>query len=304
MSRLTDKQLCNEFERLDDGTSIDCRSSVMSRIKCGQVRMRSRWIVLTEYLGLRTTWVVLVLSLIAIINLNLFMMSTSPAWNFTDFGSSGWWLLAAHLPYGWWALALAILVATIVATRRFSISFFWPFQVFSVLLVIGIFFISGFAFATGFNHMLYQKLVEEPGVGNSLLAKIYCLGGNRAMKNSDALMGEVLDMPTPTSFVVQTPELDVLTVVTQDGTVWPGRDQMKRFQVVKMLGHREQDVFWATRVKFAEDIDHLKLTRGEQDCIDKQVWAQKQQMAQRRRDLVQTPFSPAFGMVQLIRDVR
>ncbi len=302
--RLTDKQLKDQFERLDDGATIDCRSSVMDRIKCGQIRMRSRLFVLTQYLGLRTTWVVLVLTVIAIINLNLFMVSRSPVWNFTDFGRSGWWLILAQLPYGWWAFALAIMVVAIIALRRFSFSYLWPFQIFAVLLVMGIFVISGFAFAMGVNDYMYRKLVEEPGESNSLLAKMYCFGANRGLRNADAELGEILDIPTPTSFVVQTPFSEVVTVVTQEGTIWPGHDQLKRFQVVKMMGHREKDVFTATRVKIADDVPHLVLNRDESDCLDKQVWAHKQQKAQKRRDLVQTPFSPATSMMQLIMSVQ
>lgn len=304
MRQPTDKQLMQEFERLDACASIDCRSSVMERIECGRLRMRSRFVVLTEYLGLRTTWVVLVLTLIAVLNLTLFMVSKSPALNFTDFGTSGWKILLAHLPYGWWALALALMVAAIVATRRFSISRVWPFQIFTVLTVTGILFMGGFAFATGINDYLYAKLVDEPGAGNSLLARLYCLGANRGMRNDVAVLGEVLDIPTPGSFVVQTPELDVLTVVTQAGTQWPGRDALQPFGVVKMIGHRDHDVFWATHVKLMPDVKNLVLTRDERDCIDKQEWVRKQQVVERRRELVQTPFSPVQSMVQLIRSVQ
>lgn len=302
--RPTDKQLNDSFERLDECAGIDCRSSVMDQIKCGQIRMRSRWRVVSEYLGLRTTWVVLVLTLIGIINLNLFMVSKSPVWNFTDFGTSGWYLVLAHLPYGWWALAVAMLIGAIIATRRFSISYLWPFQLFAAVLIVGVFIISGFAFAMGVNDYMYRKLVEEPGESNSLLAKIYCLGANRGMRNADAELGEILDIPTPTSFVVQTPQSEVITVLTQEGTIWPGHDQIKRFQVVKMLGHRENDIFSATRVKIANEVPHLVLNRDERDCIDKQQWQHKQQVAQKRRDLVQTPFSPATSLMQLIMSVR
>lgn len=304
MRRLTDNELIQEFERLDDCQGIDCRSSLMDQIRCGKVRMRSRWLVLTEYLGWRTTWLVLVLTLVAVINLSLYMVSKSPAWNFVDFGASGWKVILLHLPYGWWALALALMVATIIATRRFSISYIWPFQIFAVLTVLVIFFVGGFAFATGLNDYLYRKLVEEPGVGNSLLAKIYCLSANRGMHNPNAVLGEVLDIPTPTSFVVQTPDLDVLTVVTQSGTQWPGRDEIQRFQVVKMMGQREQDVFWATHVKLMPNEPHLRLTRDEMDCVNQQEWLRKQRVVEKRRQLVETPFSPASSMVQLIRSVQ
>ena len=300
----TDKELHQQFERLDDSKSIDCRSFVMDSIERGRVRMRSRWIVLTEYLGLRTTWIVLVLTLVAILNLTLFMISRSPSLQFFEFGRSGWKIILANLPYGWWAIAFALAVAAIVAARRFSFSYAWRFQLVSAAVLMSIFFVSGVAFATGINDYLYTKLVEEPGAGNSLLAKIYCLGANRGINNPDAVLGEVLDVPTPSSLIVQTPTLEVLTVVTQAGTQWPGRENIERFQVLKMLGHRDQDVFWATHIKTAPDVHRFVLTRDEEDCINKQEWMRKQQVAQNRRQLVQTPFSPMNGMAQLIKSVR
>lgn len=300
----TDRELHQTFERLDESKSIDCRSFVMDSISKGRVRMRSRWIVLTEYLGLRTSWLVLVLVLIAILNLTLFMVSKSPAWQFADFGRSGWKLILLNLPYGWWAIALALLVAAIFFSRRFSVHYVWPFQVVAAGVLVSIFSVSGFAFATGINDYLYTKLVEEPGAGNSLLAKIYCLGANRGMNNPDAVLGEVLDKPTPSSMIVQTPTLEVLTVVTQAATEWPGSEQIGRFQVLKMMGHREQDIFWATHIKVAPDVHRFRLTRDEEDCINKQEWMRKQQVVQKRRQLVETPFSPMNGMAQLIKEVR
>ena len=170
------------FERLDASPEVDCRSFVMSQIKEGRARMRSRWSVLTEYLGLRTTWFVLVLALVGILNLNLYIISRSPEWDFISFGPSGFWLVVKHLPYGWWTLAFAMMVAVVISLRRFSFTYIWPFHVFAGLTVFGVFFAGTLAFATVMNDRLYQKLVEA-GRQWFLLAKIYCFGANRAFNS-------------------------------------------------------------------------------------------------------------------------
>lgn len=289
------------FERLDDTSEVDCRSFVMTQIEEGSARMRSRWFVMTQYLGWRTTWIVLVLALIGILNLNLFIISRSPEWQFVDFGASGFWLVAQYLPYGWWALAFTLMTIAIIGMKRFSFTYTWPFHIFAAFTVFGLFFIGTLAFASGINDHLYRKLVEEPGASHSLLARIYCFGANRGMTAQNALVGEVMEV-TRNSLVVQTPNLDVVTVFAREGAVLPGPGQVQKFQVVKMLGTRNHDLFLASNIK-VDEMDALHLSRDEEDCVDKQRWIQKQEVVQRRRDAVQQPFTPVYGTAQLIKNI-
>lgn len=301
-NRPTNEELAKDFERLDSSAEqIDCRSFVMRQIDEGRARMRSRWIVLTEYLGIRTTWVILILSVIAILNVNLYILSRTPEWAFVDFGPSAFWLVFSNLPYGWWALAFVLIVIALVAMKRFSIAYIWPFHIFAIFTVFGIFFVSAVAFASGMNDHLYKRLVEDPEAGDSFLARIYCLGANRAIAAKSALMGEVMDV-TPYGMVVQTPQLDVVTVLPIEGGPQPDFHTFKKFQVVKMIGRRDHDVFWTAQIKPTTQTE-LSLNRDLEDCKDKARFAQKQQVLQKRREAVEQPFTPVFGAAQLIRNI-
>lgn len=300
--RPTNEELAQDFERLDPSSEqVDCRSFVMRQIDEGRARMRSRWIVLTEYLGLRTTWVILILTVIAIVNINLYILSRTPEWAFVDFGPSAFWLVFSNLPYGWWALAFVLMVIALVAMKRFSIAYIWPFHLFALFTVMGIFSVSAVAFASGMNDHLYKRLVEDPEAGDSFLARIYCLGANRAIAAKTALVGEVMDV-TPYGMVVQTPQLDVVTVLPTEDAPQPDFREFKKFQVVKMIGRRDHDLFWTTQIK-ADPETELSLNRDHEDCKDKSRFAQKQELLQKRREAVKQPFTPVFGAAQLIRNV-
>lgn len=301
-NRPTNKELNDAFQGIPDRPSVDCRSLVMDQIQGGRVSMRSRWLVLTQELGIRTSWIVLVLSLVGVFNLSLFLLSRSPGFEFADFGVPGYGVMLKNLPYGWWALAFALLVVAVVVMKRFSWSYIWPLHVFSFLLIGGVLAVSAGAFAAGMNDYLYQRLVEEPGASKSFLAKIYCLGAHRSLSSPQAMIGEVMYVDEE-SIVVQTPELAIYTVLVSDKTVWPGADQLEKFQVVKMIGRRDQETFHATWIKTDEQEQGLHLSRNEGDCVDESQWQQKQQVVQKRREAAAQPYTPMVGTAQYIKNI-
>jgi hypothetical protein len=301
-NRPTNKELHDAFHATPDNPSVDCRSLVMDRIHGGRVTMRSRWFVLTQELGIRTSWIVLVLSLVGVLNLSLFLLSRSPAFEFADFGIPGYGVMLKNMPYGWWALAFTLLVVAIVVMKRFSWSYIWPLHVFSFLLISGVFAISGGAFAAGINDYLYRRLVEEPGSSKSFLAKIYCLGAHRSLSSPQAMIGEVMYVEGD-SIVVQTPELEVYTVMVDKNTVWRGPEELNKFQVVKMIGKRDQDVFHASWIKADQEDEQLNIARNEADCIDQSQWQQKQQVVKKRREAASQPYTPQVGTAQFIKSI-
>lgn len=264
--------------------------------------MRSRWVILTEELGLRTTWILAVFTLVGVVNLTLFILSQGPQWQFLGFGAVGWQIIFLHIPFGWIALGMALLVFSIVAMKRFSWSYLFPFKLFSALLIVGVFSAGGVAFATGVNDILYAELIEKPGEGRSFLAKLYCLCANRTLDSDRALIGEILDVDA-SGFLVQTPTLELVSVLISDKTNWIGGEkQLETFQVVHLLGQREEQNFAATHIKVKED-KVLLLSRGEEDCADKTVWRHKREVAEKRRRAVLQPISPSVGTAQVVRSI-
>lgn len=301
-NRPTNKELNEAFAEIDN-QAFDCRSFVMDKIQSGRVSMRARWFVLTQELGIRTTWIVLVFAIVGIINLSLFLLSRSPAFQFADFGAPGYGLMLKNMPYGWWALAFALLAIAVIVMKRFSWSYVWPFHIFSVLLIGGVFTMSAGVFAAGVNDYLYRRLVEEPGSSSSFLAKIYCLGAHRALSSPQALIGEVM-YADPQSIVVQTPELEVYTVLVDKKTIWPGADQLQKFQVVKMIGQRDdEDTFHASWIKVDENEPKLELARDEEDCLDESKLEKKEQVVKKRHEAAKQPYTPVVGTAQYIKNI-
>lgn len=300
--RPTNKELEKMVQTICAENDFDCREFIMGQISSGQTSMRSRWIILTEELGLRTTWVLAVFLLVAVVNLLFFVFSHSPEWEFLEFGTSSWGLILQNFPYGWTALAMVLLVFTIVAMKQFSWSYLFPFKLFSLLLVSGVFGAGGVAFATGINDTLYKKLIEDPGAGDSLIAKLYCLCANRTLNTDHALMGEVL-FSEKSQMVIQTPTLDVVTVSFLPQTEWLDQSEPKTFSVVKMLGKKTgESSFVATHIKVHPQTS-LSLLRSEEDCESKEQWQQTRELAERRRRAVIQPYTPAIGTVQLVKSI-
>lgn len=301
MNRPTRKQLDEVFEQLKACETPDCRASVMDQIQSGRLKMRSRWFVLTEYFGLRTTWVILLLTCIALINLILFMISQSPERALLDFGSSSSGVILQNLPYGWLAFATTLLIGALVMMRKFSFTYIWSFHLFVIFVISSVFVSGGITFASGLNDALFEKYVMDDE-NNSLLAKLYCFCTNRTLDSDKALVGEVFFETNPGEFVIQTPELDVVTVMHGEGTEWHGEDsELYRFQGVKMLGQRYGDTFIATHIKLEEE---PVLATAEKKACDKSAeFERMEEIAELRRKAIDRPMTPGLPVVQVIRSI-
>ncbi len=301
-NRPTNKQLEEMVNQICESDDFDCKEAIMSQIKSGRTQMRSRWLILSEEFGLRTTWILTVFLLIGLVNLIAFIISRSPETAFLEFGGSGFGVVLKSFPYGWSALAIALILFTIVAMKRFSWSYLFPFKLFSFLLVGGILTAGSVAFATGVNESLYNKLIENPGSGDSLLAKLYCLCANRDLDSDNALMGEILDANSE-QIIVQTPKLEVVTINLTTTTEWMDDINPQTFFTVKVLGVRnDKNTFTASHIK-VHDVQGMDLVRSQEDCENKQQWDRKREIADQRRNAVIQPFTPAIGTAQLVRSI-
>lgn len=299
----TTKELDAMVEQISEDQEFDCNGSVMDCIKSGRSKMRARWLVLTEELGIKTSWVLAVLFLIAIVNLDLFILSHGPGWEFLEFGASGFEVVLKNIPFGWFAMGLLLLVIAVYLMKSFRWSYAYPFKVFVLLLVLGVFTVGGITFATGINDTLYMKLVEEPGAGNTFIAKVYCMLANRNLASSHALRGEVMYVSS-NSMVIQTPTLEVVTVKMADDAKILYEGDLERFDYIKLLGKHDGAVFVASMIKRHEDPDEIMpISRDEQDCIDKHEWQHTKEVVEKRRHAALEPVSPVQGMAELIRSI-
>lgn len=301
MTRPTRKQLDEVFEQLKDCETQDCKADIMDQIDDGRLKMRSRWFVLTEYLGLRTTWVLLLLTSITLVNLILYMISRGPEQLFLEFGSSSSGVILQNLPYGWLALATALLIGALILMRQFSFTYIWSFHVFVILVVSSVFITGGVTFASGLNDALFEKYVMDEE-GDSLLAKLYCFCTNRSLNTDKALVGEVFFEINTEEFILQTPELDVVTVVHGTGTKWHGDiKELERFQSIKLIGQRYGDSFVATHMKLEDEPGNILAQKT--NCVKKAEMQRKLEVSELRRRAVAQPMTPTFSSVQLIKSI-
>jgi hypothetical protein len=300
MSRPTRKQLEKIVTELEACETVDCKMAVMNQINDGRLTMRSRWFVMTEYLGLRTTWVLLVLTAIVLVNLILYMISQGPERIFMEFGSSSTSVVLQNLPYGWMALASALLIASILLMRSFSFTHIWSFHVFVILVISSVFVAGGVTFASGLNDDVFEKYVmgEE---GDSLLAKLYCFCNNRKLDTDKALIGEVFFEINEGEFVLQTPELEVVTIMHGPGTKWHGESaELARFSSLKMIGQRYGDRFVATHVKID---DKPSTSLASTNCEEKEERQRRLEIAELRKRVIETPMTHGTSPVTLIRSI-
>jgi len=301
MGHPTKKQLDEVFEQLEACETPDCRAAVMDQITSGRLKMRSRWFVLSEYFGLRTTWVMLLLTSIALVNLILYMISRGPERSFLEFGGSSAGVILQNLPYGWLSIAAVLLIVALVLMRQFSFAYIWSFHVFIVMIVSGVLITGGVAFATGLNDTLFKKYVMDEE-SHSLLAKLYCFCTNRSLDSDKALVGEVFFEINRGEFVLQTPELDIVTVVHGAGTEWHGENNaLERFKSVKMLGERYGDTFIASHVKLGEKNENM--LAQEANCEKKDEHQRKVEVTELRKRAAAQPMTPGPSTVQLIRSI-
>ncbi len=300
MSRPTRKQLEQIVTELEACETIDCKMAVMDQINDGRLTMRSRWFVMTEYLGLRTTWVLLVLTAVVLVNLTLYMISQSPERIFMEFGSSSTGVILQNLPYGWMAFAASLLIAAVVLMRSFSFTHIWSFHVFVILVISSVFVAGGVTFASGLNDDVFKKYVMDDG-GDSLLAKLYCFCSNRKLDTDKALVGEVFFEINEGEFVLQTPELEVIKIMHGPGTEWHGETkELAKFSSVKMIGQRYGDNFVATHVK----VDTTSpSTIAKASCEKKEELQRRLEVAEMRKRAIAKPMTLGTSPVMLMKSI-
>jgi hypothetical protein len=198
---------------------------------------------------------------------------------------------------------MLLLIAAIVMMRRFQWSYYYPFKIFTMLLVCGVFLAAGLAYATGVNDKLYIKLIEEPGAGDTFFAKFYCLLANQEIDTTHALRGEVM-YADKNSLVIQTPNLNVFEIALTEETQLPDNDKIEKFDFVKMIGEHRDGVFVASVVKkYPLSEGNMPISRDEEDCVNKQEWEHKKKVAEQRREMVEIPMTPIMGTAELIRSI-
>lgn len=115
---------------------------IMSKIRSGKVRLRSKYIILAEKLGIESAFALSLILSILFINLFFFYLKATDNLEYLSFGSEGIYAFLESFPY---ALVTALIIFVFIAGHilaKADISYMKPFNYFALSFVAFVF-ISG-----------------------------------------------------------------------------------------------------------------------------------------------------------------
>ena len=220
---------------------------VLGKIKNDQIKMRSK-----KYFILKSVLIILSVFLVSffiiyLTSLILFALRASGAWYLHGFGFYGLGTSFILLPWFLMIIAIVLLVVLEILVKHFSFAYHRPILYsilgITILTILGSFIID----KTQFHSCLFQKAQEEK---LPLMGGFY--RGLGAEKDHNVCRGIVLKIIN-NSFQIKTPGGKVLNVSITSETQFPDGADIKKDDVVIVLGERDDNEIQAVGIRKIDD---------------------------------------------------
>ncbi len=129
-----------------DKNHSDIESKVMSEIKGGRIKLRSKYIFLAEKLGLRSALALTVMIAVLFFSLGLFYLKATDNLWYLSFGSRGLFAFLESFPYLLVAIFVLAIFAAGLIVKRSGMAYHWPFG-YVALIMLGVVIVAGIVLA-------------------------------------------------------------------------------------------------------------------------------------------------------------
>lgn len=228
--------------------------NIMSKIRNGKVKLRSRYIFLAEKLGLESAFVLSVILSVLFINLFFFYLKATDNLEYLSFGSDGIYAFLESFPYLLIAAFIFLILFAGYLLARADFSYKKPFKYFAVILMAFIFVSGGVLAYTDIPEMLEEKAFsDEPmsAVLNPFLKK-----GIESRKSGVA--GEISEIEER-YIILATPH--GIQKVSLENIGSETMNSLKKDSFIIAVGERRGDVFIVKRIRVIVDEQRMPMIK-------------------------------------------
>jgi len=228
---------------------------VMSQIKSGRVKLRSKYIFLAEKLGLGSAFALTVLLAVLFFNLVLFYLRASDNLNYLSFGSRGLYAFLETFPYALTAVFVILVIVAAVFVKKSNFLYNRPFGGIAIGLVCFIVLTGGVLTFTSLGERI-ERHAFGPNPTGALFRPFFDPGMN---ERRNSVAGRIIEAKD--NFIsIQTPRGTVKVDLSKLES-FPDKE-LKVGVFITAIGKKKGDVFEAKRVHVLKPEDIPMIGRG------------------------------------------
>jgi len=229
---------------------------IMSEIKSGQIKLRSKYVFWAKKLGLSSALSLSIVLAILFFNLILFYMKATDNLSYLSFGKNGFLAFLESFPYLLVIVFLFFLLITGYLITKTDWSYKRPFKYIALTLLIIVLLVGGALASTNFSQRIEEQAFANRGTG--LFFKPFLKRG-MGVRNS-GLTGEI-DEVGEDYLIINTPRgkqyLDLSYIKVE-----PNLSKFKKGQWVIAIGERKDDIFVIKEIRLTENNECPMIKRG------------------------------------------
>lgn len=237
---------------MEEANSHNLENKIMSDITSGKVKLRSRYLFLSEKLGLGSAVALTVLLAVLAFTVILFYLVSADSLTYLEFGNPGIWAFLESFPF---PLVITLILLIFLAGRLVALTgrgYKYSFGKLAVVLLFGILSVGSVLAMTTLAEKIASQRFVKPFIHHKM--------GEHAR----GVAGQVIAIGE-NALIIRTPRSNVQ--VSTEEVRWKERPQLETFIVA--IGQWQGREFIATHVKLARPEDlrflrpHVRVPTGE-----------------------------------------
>lgn len=214
----------------------DLSKTVMRKIEKEGIKIRSKYLVLAEKLGLSSVFILSIIMSALFINLILFWLKTTQNLDFLSFGSLGVLAFLEFFSYLWLVVVVVLLIVASLLLKKYDISYKKPYK----WLVLGILFLAvltgGAVAVSGVNEELAQQVSE----GRFFPLRPF-YGRGYGMRRKNGIVGKVIKVNKDSLLVDVNGQS--INVIFNNKTHFPEGQDFQTGDWVRAVGEQKESGF-------------------------------------------------------------
>jgi len=235
---------------------VELEKKIMSEIKSGRIKLRSKYIFWAKKLGLNSVLSLSVILAILFFNLILFYMKATDNLSYLTFGKNGLLAFLESFPYSLViAFALFLLVAGYLITKT-EWSYKKQFKYIALTLIIVVLFAGSILASTNFSQNIEKQAFINKGPG--LFFKPFLKRGIKI--RGSGLAGEINEIGED-YLIINTPQGKQNLDLSQLRHKFVS-SEFEKGQWIIAIGKRKDDIFMAYRIRSISNNECPMIRRG------------------------------------------
>ena len=216
----------------------DLSAVIMEKIEKEGIKIRSKYLVLAEKLGLGSSLVLSIIISALFVNLILYWLKSSQNLDFLSFGSLGFLAFLESFPYLWLVAVVVFLIIASLILKKYDISYQKPYTWLVLTILFLAFMVGGVVAVSGIN----EKLAQQVSKGRFFPLKPFYQKGY-GLKKKNGIVGKIIKVEK-SSLLVDVAGQSVKVIFDQQ-TRFPHGQDFHLGDWIRVVGKYQGNDFYA-----------------------------------------------------------